>query len=323
MESKWLEDFVALVETRSFSRAAALRHVTQPAFSRRIRSLEAWLGVDLIDRTTYPTRLTAAGEVFHGQALEMLDAIAGSRAQLRGQRAAAAGEIDFAAPHTLSLTFLPRWLTGVQEDFGPVRCRLIAANVHDAVMRLVDGGCDLLLCYHHPRQPVQLDAARYDMLVLGRERLAPYARCDRAGTPRWVLPGTRAAPVPYLAYGHNAYLGRMVELIQADAGNRLCLDRRYETDMAEGLKMMALAGHGVAFLPGSAVAAEVRARKLASAGADFAIDMEIRLYRERPAPGRAGKEAARALWEHLAAATMSKRHDAMTTRHLRGRRGAA
>ena len=46
METKWLEDFVSLAETRSFSRSAQLRHVTQPAFSRRIQSLEAWAGVD-------------------------------------------------------------------------------------------------------------------------------------------------------------------------------------------------------------------------------------------------------------------------------------
>lgn len=44
METKWLEDFVSLAETRSFSRSAQLRHVTQPAFSRRIQALEAWGG---------------------------------------------------------------------------------------------------------------------------------------------------------------------------------------------------------------------------------------------------------------------------------------
>ena len=62
METKWLEDFVSLAETRSFSRSAQLRHVTQPAFSRRIQALEAWAGTDLVDRSSYPTRLTAAGE---------------------------------------------------------------------------------------------------------------------------------------------------------------------------------------------------------------------------------------------------------------------
>jgi DNA-binding transcriptional LysR family regulator len=58
METKWLEDFVSLAETRSFSRSAQLRHVTQPAFSRRIQALEAWAGIDLVDRSSYPTRLT-------------------------------------------------------------------------------------------------------------------------------------------------------------------------------------------------------------------------------------------------------------------------
>jgi len=63
MELKWLEDFVSLAETRSFSRSAELRHITQPAFSRRIQALEAWLGTELIDRSVYPTRLTQAGQV--------------------------------------------------------------------------------------------------------------------------------------------------------------------------------------------------------------------------------------------------------------------
>jgi DNA-binding transcriptional LysR family regulator len=315
MESKWLEDFVSLAQTRSFSRSAELRHVTQPAFSRRIRSLETWLGADLIDRTSYPTRLTRAGEVFYEQAVDMLAGIATARSLLQGQRAAAAGEIDFAAPHTLSLTWFPRWLMEIEKGFGPIRSRLLAANVHDAVMRLVEGGCDLLLCYHHPQQPVQLDPQRYDMLVLGQERIAPFARCDRRGVVEHALPGTAQQPVPFLSYGQNAYLGRMVEMIVAAADPPLWLDKRYETDMAEGLKMMALGGHGIAFLPESAVAAEVRARKIASAGAGYGVEMEIRLYRERPAPGRPGKRAALDLWEHLAARpkVMPKRHKVMKT----------
>ena len=64
MEIKWLEDLVVLKEHASFSKAAKARYVTQPAFSRRIRALENWLGVNLIDRTTYPTSFTRAGEEF-------------------------------------------------------------------------------------------------------------------------------------------------------------------------------------------------------------------------------------------------------------------
>ena len=74
-ETKWLEDFVSLAETRSFSRSAQLHHVTQPAFSRRIQALEAWAGTDLVDRSSYPTRLTLAGETLYAQSLDMLQAM--------------------------------------------------------------------------------------------------------------------------------------------------------------------------------------------------------------------------------------------------------
>jgi DNA-binding transcriptional LysR family regulator len=83
METKWLEDFVSLAETRSFSRSAQLRHVTLPAFSRRIQSLEAWAGTDLVDRSAYPTQLTPAGQILYAQALGLLQSLQNTRALLR------------------------------------------------------------------------------------------------------------------------------------------------------------------------------------------------------------------------------------------------
>lgn len=302
METKWLEDFISLAETHSFSRSAELRHVTQPAFSRRIQSLEAWLGADLIDRTSYPTRLTPAGEVFYEQALEMLGQINSARALMRGKRPTAYTTVDFAVPHTLSLTYMPKWMTELETGFGTLNTRLIALNVHDAVMTMVEGGCDLLLCYHHPRQPVQLDASRYDMLTLGSEVLRAYARCDKSGVPNLLLPGTAKSPLPFLSYTSNAYLGRMVELILADAKRPLHLQKRYETDMAEGLKMMALEGRGIVFLPESAVTREVRQKQLARADGgqpEWEVTMEIRLYRERPTAQRPGKPVVARLWDYL------------------------
>jgi DNA-binding transcriptional LysR family regulator len=302
METKWLEDFISLAETHSFSRSAELRHVTQPAFSRRIQSLEAWLGADLIDRTSYPTRLTPAGEVFYEQAMEMLGQINNARALMRGKRPTAQSTVDFAAPHTLSLTYMPKWMAELESGFGTLHSRLIALNVHDAVMTMVEGGCDLLLCYHHPRQPVQLDASRYDMFTLGSEALRAYARCNKAGVPELLLPGSAKAPLPFLSYTTNAYLGRMVELILSDAKRPLHLEKRYETDMAEGLKMMALEGRGVAFLPESAVVRELKQKQLARADCnqpEWELDMEIRLYRERPSAQRPGKPVVARLWDYL------------------------
>jgi DNA-binding transcriptional LysR family regulator len=305
METKWLEDFVSLAETRSFSRSAQLRHVTQPAFSRRIQALEAWAGADLVDRGSYPTRLTPAGNTLHGQALEVLQALQNTRAMLRAHTSAGSDVVEFAVPHTLAFTFFPAWVSSLREDFGPLKSRLIALNVHDAVMRLVEGGCDLLIAYHHPSQPIQLDPDRYDMVTLGQEPLAPYARAGADGQPLYRLPGRPGQPLPYLGYAPGAYLGRVTELILKQAGMAIHLERVYETDMAEGLKAMALEGHGVAFLPYSAVKKDLRARKLASAappGADnVQMVMDVRAYREKPARKESAKGLAQSLWDYLQA----------------------
>lgn len=298
MEIKWLEDFLSLVETRSFSRSAELRYITQPAFSRRIRALETWLGADLIDRTSYPTRLTPAGENFHSHAVALLAAANAARAEARGETPLAKDTLRFALPHTLALTFFPKWLASIEAGFGPVASRLVATNVHDAVLALVEGGCDLLICYHHPRQPVQLDPARYEMLELGKERLAPYSACAKGGAPLYSLPGRAAQPLPYLSYSHNAYLARMADLALEAAPKRAYLRKVYETDMAEGLKVMALEGHGVAFLPQSAVTRELKQKQLALAGGtDWQVEMEVRIYRER----QGSSPFLERLWRHVEA----------------------
>jgi DNA-binding transcriptional LysR family regulator len=300
MDTKWLEDFVSLAETRSFSRSAQLRHVTQPAFSRRIQSLEAWAGTDLVDRSSYPTRLTPAGQTLYEQALDMLQALQSTRAMLRANTAAAQDVIEFAVPHTLAFTFFPSWLSGLRESCGPIKSRLIALNVHDAVMRLTEGSCDLLISYHHAAQPIQLDAERYEMLPLGRELLGPYSRPNEQGAPLFVLPGNAGQPQPYLGYAPGAYLGRAVDEILKQSRTPVHLDRIYETDMAEGLKAMALEGHGIAFLPASAVRKELRAKTLVPAGGALETTLDIRLYRERPS-ARKAKGPVEKFWSDLQA----------------------
>ena len=301
METKWLEDFVSLAETRSFSRSAQLRHVTQPAFSRRIQALEAWAGLDLVDRSSYPTRLTPAGETFHSQALDILGALQATRNMMRGHQVAGQDMIEFAVPHSLAFTFFPHWVMDLRKRFGAVKSRLIALNVHDAVMQLTEGSCDLLIAYHHPSQPLQLSPDRYEMLSLGHETLAAYAKADENGQPMFHIPAGASAKVPFLSYASGAYLGRLVELIVKLAPAPLNLDPIYETDMAEGLKAMALEGHGLAFLPGSSVKKELKSKRLVRAAAPGVceLSMEVRIYRERPEVARHIKPGAQALWEYL------------------------
>ncbi len=302
METKWLEDFVSLAETRSFSRSAQLRHVTQPAFSRRIQSLEAWAGIALVDRTSYPTRLTPAGESFLAQATEILSALQATRNMMRSHQVSGQDTIEFAVPHTLAFAFFPHWLMDVRRSFGAVKSKLSALNVHDAVLRFADGGCDLLIAYHHAEHPLQLAAERYETLSLGQETIAPFARADAHGEPIFRLPGSAQRPVPFLAFSAGAYMAQLVAQILKQAATPTYLDAVYETDMAESLKAMAIEGHGLAFLPASSIRKELREQRLVAAapGGSYELTMEVRIYRERLDPARHTKPAADALWRFLA-----------------------
>ena len=299
MDTKWLEDFVALAETRSFSRAALMRNVTQPAFSRRIQALEAWTGTALIVRSTYPPSLTTAGENFYTQAKDVLNRVSMLKASDSGQIEEAEEAVCIALPHTLSLHYFPQWLTSLRPQLGTVNTQLRVGNVLDVVLWLVEGGCDMLICYHHPQQPIQLDMERYDMLTLGSERLTPFSGVDAQGKPLFTLPGKSHHPVPFLDYSSSAYLGRMTQIAMTQGQVRPQLRRVCEADMAEGLHRLVLEGHGVAFLPDGVATEDLAARRLVRLAGGWELNMEIRAYRERPSLARPARKRMDQLWRLL------------------------
>lgn len=302
METKWLEDFLCLADTRSFSRAAQDRHVTQSAFSRRIMALEAWLGVPLVDRSSHPTTLTSAGWLFRKLAADLLRDAYSARTLLSGQQplADAAKVVQFAVAHTLVFTFFPRWLKQLTQEFGAITARVLAVNVPEGVQQLVAGDCDLLIGYHHPQLPILLDPNRYPYMSLGVDRMLPFSAPDAAGKPLFRLPGPTgpAAPLPFMAYSSGAFLGNVVEMILLNAPEPYRLQRCFETHMSEALKAMVVAGHGVGWLPESCVAQELAAGRLVHAGGDpWATQLEVRLYRSLDND----KAALHDLWAYIRA----------------------
>ncbi len=279
MEIKWLEDFVSLANTRSFSRSAVERRVTQSAFSRRIQQLEQWLGVPLVDRSTYPTTLTAEGRRFRETAEEVLRLILIERAELRSGRAQGQGILTFSTLHSLSISFFPWWLKDVETGFGPIHARLITENFHDSIRMFAEGDCDFLLTYEHPRVPVLLDPERFPSLDLGGDQVVPVSVLDDSGAPLFQLPGSTDKPVPYLAYAPETFLGRLVSVLLAERGEVLNLAKIYENPMAEAIKTMALTGRGMAWLPSNTIRAEIETGKLVVVDPEAVIDMRIRIYR--------------------------------------------
>lgn len=279
MDIKWLEDFLSLAQTRNFSRSAQERNVTQSALSRRIRSLEAWVGADLVDRSVYPLVLTPAGKLFSSSASEAMRLLNDTRALLRVEHKDE-NMLGISAGHTLSLNFLPRWLKTIEARFGQLRTRVSPANVHDSVLSLVEGNCDLLLCYHHSDLPIELDPARFEYIDLGSERVQPVSVPGRSGFAAFPLPGSRATPTPQLAYTAGSFFARVVDRIVARVDQPCFLTNSYESDLAELLKTMALSGLGLAWLPESCIQRELAEGKLVPAGGEqWSMTLEIRLFR--------------------------------------------
>ncbi len=280
MQLKWIEDLLAIEQTRSFSRASEIRFVTQSALSRRVKSLEGWVGVELVNRGTYPVELTPAGRRFCEQSKESVSALTELRSELRQEAKMPGRSIQITAGHTLSLTFLPKWLKQFHLQTGNFNARVVAANVHDAVVALAEGNCDLMIGYHHPLVPILLDEDKFASLTLGHEDFIPVSASNERGRPLFSLPGSPDAPLPYLAYTATTFMGRVVDMILNSAEVDYHLRSCYETDMAMLLMKMVVERYGIAWLPVSAVADQMEAGRLVAAGdRDWTTQLEIRCYR--------------------------------------------
>lgn len=281
MEIKWVEDFLALAHTLNFSKAADERHVTQSAFSRRIKQLESWLGTTLIDRATYPSRLTDAGEKFIPVAQETLRSLYHVRQGFQANQTLEAQTISFIALHTLSFTFFPQWLKEISDNSAALftRMRPDTGSVEGNVNALVDGDCDFMLTYVHPSVPLLLDNADFDYKVVGYEQIVPITAPDSEGKPLHMV-GRDDQPFAYIGYEKSSFFGHMLGELFArkKPENRLV----HEGSMSIGLKGMAMSGWGIAWVPESLIAEELdNGQLLHGADPSWTIPLEIRLYRSR------------------------------------------
>ncbi len=294
MDTILLEDFLVLAETANFSRAADARHVTQPAFSRRIRMLEDWVGTPLIERGTHQLTLTPAGESFRAVADEILRRLLLGREEARETAQTEASTLRFAATHVLSLTFFPTWLRSLENEAEIGTVSLTADTMQACEARILQGEANFLLCHHHPSAATRFDPKSFLSLALGHDVLIPVCAPAPNGAPSHALPGQRDRPVPFLAYSDTSGMGRILAGARAHDGKPAWLDPVFTSHGAAILKTMARNGRGVAWSPASLIADELASGVLVRAGDEsWDVPMEIHLYRPRPRQSR----AAECFWE--------------------------
>lgn len=277
----WFKDLGNLAQTGNFSQAAQLGNVSQPAFSRRIRALEAWVGATLVDRSRQPVRLTAAGRQMLEAGQQALSRIETERTQVREALAQPDRYVvTFATQHSIGWRFYPAWLQALENAFGPIMSRLRADDLPNCLEDLEKGEVDFVISYQSDVSSGVAGMASLESLKIGQDALVPVCQARADGAPLFNVDDHRSDPIPFLRFGPSAPIGEHVEpLLQADGiGERLRVV--YENTMAGALRVRARDGAGVAWLPRSLVRPDLEAGLLALAGGPrWSIELEIRLHR--------------------------------------------
>lgn len=295
MNLSWLDDFLALAATGNFSRAAEERHMTQPAFSRRIRALEEWLGADLFDRSSQPARLTETGRWFRTVAQDLLAQVARVPGEARAISEASSATLRFAATHVLSFTFLPRWLRDLEAriHLGPIQ--LVSDVQQRCEALLLQSQVQFLLSYAHDRAKGPLDTAGYPALLVGSDRLLPVSAADAKGEALHPWPArSKGASVQVLGYTGESGVGRILRALRGQALERLPGQNVLTAHLASVLRTMALDGRGLAWLPEMLIRDDIAGKRLVvAASEEWSVDVDIRLYRDQAALGHSAEK----FWE--------------------------
>lgn len=264
MDMNWLMDFDCLARTLSFTRASTERNITQSAFSRRIKSLEAWIGLPLLNRDTYPVQLTDAGAQFLPVARETIARLNEVRQSIRDADRRDRRFVRFSSLHTISANFLAKRLENMQVSNPNLRTTVLSDSLSTCCDLLTAGAVDILLCYYHAQVSPLIDETIFTRKDVAQDRLMPVALSEAVETKEWSLAHETGMPLPYLAYDPSTFLGMVVE--HTIGRRRLNAEIIYIDGLVETIKRRVLAGSGFAWLPETAIAAELDAGELVVIG---------------------------------------------------------
>ncbi|MDV6033960.1 MAG: LysR family transcriptional regulator [Phycisphaera sp. RhM] len=248
MQLRTLEIFCDVAQLRSFSKAADARGVTQSAASQAIQHLEESLGVQLIDRSTRPLSLTAAGANYHCGLREILAAYHRLEERVITAGRGLTGPLHVAAIYSVGLSYMPEAIEEFGRLYPDVDVR-IGYGQNEAVIRNVLNGDAEIGLISFPKTNKQLVVVPWQKepvrLVCASGH--PLARRNEAELSD--LDG-----IEMIGFDRSLELRRMIDATLKRSGIRV--DFRNEFDNADSIVRAIQANDGAGFLPEAAVRRE-------------------------------------------------------------------
>lgn len=258
MDLGLFDDVLILLEEGNLSRAARRRNITQPAFSRRIQSFEDWLGRRIVRRTANRVEIEPALTENTAELQALVRHVQALRRRI-AEHEIGRSTVTIAAQHSLIVSTFPDFAASVRGIFQHVNFRIRAANHNDCISLFLSGEASLLMCYEREGgRPMPFDDSIL-RVVWGRDRLVPVV----GGPLRFALSATGmpSADTERIVYPPGSFFADML-----DPGSAAYLTHPgatvAESAFTVGIKEMAVAGLGLAWLPMSLVYREVQSGSL-------------------------------------------------------------
>jgi DNA-binding transcriptional LysR family regulator len=236
-----LDSFVHVARLSSFSAAADHLHISQPAMSKRIQSLESRLGVTLFDRLGKRVSLTPAGELLVGKATAILDLSNDMERDVGNLALSVSGRLRMATSHHIGLHRLAPVLQTFTNAYPDVELDIQFEDSEVAHHLVHAGAIELAVVTLNPagkqEQPdLTTQAVWDDPLCFVNAKPLPDARTlDHLATLPCILPGP------------NTFTGRIVTERFASEG--LALKPALSTNYLETISMLVSVGVGWSVLP--------------------------------------------------------------------------
>ena len=288
-----LETFLAVAEERSFSRAAARLHRTQPAVSQVIAKLEAELGETLLERSSRDGTLTDAGEVLREHAEKMLNLRGDAQVALAELRSLHKGTLRIAANEYTCLYLLPV-LDAFRKQHGQIKVevqRALASRIADEVL---SHSVEVGVVSFRPEDPQVRSTVVYrDELVCVTAPGHPLAKAGTASI-------ARLGREPFVA--HNVASPLRQKVIAAFKRHKTPLKMEVELPSLEAIKRFVERGNGVALVPRLTVETELALGTLAEVAVpELQMERKLRLVcRRQAALSHAARAFLQVVEEHAA-----------------------
>ena len=281
---KLLADLMALAKAGSFVRAAELRHVTHPAFGRRIQALERWAGVPLINRNTIPISLTPQGERLLQTASQVTEQLERTRINIQQDVLGNQSKIRIATGRSLAHTLVADWIVSLNKSKPSLlkqeaKIDIVTGMMAEMASLLEQGKTDFLCCYEHPALSSGLRLSGFQHITLATDKLVPVSKTNRQGTALFNLDNT-AKTLPLISYSSGLSMAHIVN----DRIQNLPypLNPFIRCDSLDAALGAVRNGLGIAWLPWSMVIGDCRQEQLILLGSrNEQIAFEVRLYRAK------------------------------------------